>query len=65
MKRSKLTIKYYKIVVYVQEFDLIKVLFRAISGKFISKILLPVKCDMTNSYKIFYIRYKMRWTKNP
>ena len=51
MKRSKLTIKFYKIVVDLQEFVVIKVLFKAISGKFISKLLFSVKYDMNNSCK--------------
>ena len=34
----------------------IKVSFKAITGKFISKLLFPVKYDMINSCKIFYIR---------
>ena len=46
VKRSKLTIKFYKIVVDLQEFVVIKVLFKTISGKFISKLLFPVKDDM-------------------
>ena len=46
VKRSKLTIKFYKIVVDLQEFVVIKVLFKAIYGKFISKLLFPVKHDM-------------------
>ena len=45
VKRSKLTIKFYKIVVDLQEFVVIKVLFKTISGKFISKLLFPVKDD--------------------
>ena len=65
MKRGKLTIKFYEIVVDLQEFVVIKTLFKAISGKFISKLLLPVKYDMINSCEIFYIRYKMRCTKHP
>ena len=65
MKRSKLTIKFYKIVVGLQEFVVIKVLFKAISGKFISKLLFPVKYDMINTCKIFYIRYNMRSSKHP
>ena len=40
-------------------------MFKAISGKFIYKILLPLKYDKINSCKIFYIKYKMRGTKHP
>ena len=65
MKRSKLTITFYKIVVNLLEFVVIKELFKAISGKFISKLLFPVKYDVINSCKIFYIRYKMRGIKHP
>ena len=46
VKRSKLTIKFYKIVVDLQKFVVIKVFFKTISGKFISKLLFPVKDDM-------------------
>ena len=46
VKRSKLTIKFYKIIVDLQEFVVIKVLFKTISGKFFSKLLFPVKDDM-------------------
>ena len=46
VKRSKLTIKFYKIVVDLQEFVVIKVLFKAISGKFISKLLFLFKKSM-------------------
>ena len=55
-KRSKLTNTFFKVVVDLLEFVVIKVLFKAISGKFISKLLFPVKYDMINSCKIFYIR---------
>ena len=65
VKRSKLTIKFYKILVDLQEFVAIKVSFRVISEKFISKFLFPVKYDMISSGKILYIRYKMRETKHP
>ena len=64
VKRSKLTIKFYKILVDLQASVAIKVLFKVISGKFISKFLFPVKY-MINSGKILYIRYKMRETKHP
>ena len=65
MKRSRLTIKFYKIVVDLQEFVASKVLFITVSGKFISKLLFPVRYDIINSCKIFYIRYRMRGTKHP
>ena len=65
MKRSKLTIKFCKIFVDLQKFVVIKVLFKASSGKFISKLLFTVKYDMINSCKIFSIRYKMRGAKHP
>ena len=65
VKRSKLTIKFYKIIVDLQEFVVIKVLFKTISGKFISKLLFSVKYDMINSCKILYIRYNMKGTKHP
>ena len=65
MKRSKLTIKFCKIFIDLQKFVVIKVLFKEISGKFISKLLLTVKYDMINSCKIFSIRYKMKGTKHP
>ena len=65
VKRRKLTMKFYKIVVDLQEFVVIKVLFKTISGKFNSKYLFPGKYDMIHSCKIFYIRYKMRDTKHP
>ena len=58
VKRSKLTITFYKIVVDLLEFVVIKVLFKAISGKFISKLLLPVKYDMINSCKIFCMEHE-------
>ena len=63
MKRSKLTIKFDKIVVDLQEFVVIKVLFKTISGKFISKLCSQL--NMINSCKLFYIRYKMRGKKHP
>ena len=63
VRRSKLIIKFYKIVVDLQQSVVIKILFKAISEKFISKVLSPVKYDMINSCKIFYIRYKM-WPQN-
>ena len=65
VKRIKLTITFYKIVVDLLEFVAIKVLFKTISGKFISKLLFPVKYDVISSCKIFYIRYKMRGIKHP
>ena len=40
------------------EFVVIKVLFKAISGKFISKRLCPVKYDMINSCKVFYMEHE-------
>ena len=58
VKRSKLTITFFKIVVDLLEFVDIKVLFKAISGKFISKLLFPVKYDMINSGKIFYMEHE-------
>ena len=58
VKRSKLTITFYKIVVDLLEFVVIKVLFKAISGKFISRLLLPVKYDMINSCKIFCMEHE-------
>ena len=58
VKRSKLTITFFKIVVDLLEFVVIKVLFKAISGKFISKLLFPVKYDMINSRKIFYMEHE-------
>ena len=58
VKRSKLTIKFYKIAVDLQEFVVIKVLFKAISGKFISKLLFLVKYDMINSCKIFFVEHE-------
>ena len=58
VKRSKLTIKFYKIAVDLQEFVVIKVLFKAISGKFISKLLFLVKYDMINSCKIFFMEHE-------
>ena len=63
MKRSKLTIKFYKIVVDLQEFVVIKVLLKAISGIFISKLLFSVKYDMINSckkvlYQVKDVRHK-------
>ena len=58
VKRSKLTITFYKIVVDLLEFVVITVLFKAISGKFISKLLLPVKYDMINSCKIFCMEHE-------
>ena len=58
VKRSKLTITLFKIVVDLLEFVVIKVLFKAISGKFISKLLFPVKYDMINSCKIFYMEHE-------
>ena len=65
VKRTKLTITFYKTVFDLLEFVTIKVLFKAIPGKFISKLLFPVKYDVINSCKIFYIRYKMRGIKHP
>ena len=65
VKKSKLTIKFYKSVVDLQEFVLIKVLFKTIYGRFISKLWFLVKYDMINSCKIFYIRYRIRDTKHP
>ena len=65
VKRSKLTIKFYRSVDNLQEFVVIKVLFKAASGKFISKLLFPVKYGMINSCKIFYIRDKMRGREHP
>ena len=58
VKRTKLTITFYKTVFDLLEFVTIKVLFKAIPGKFISKLLFRVKYDVINSCKIFYIRYK-------
>ena len=57
VKRSKLTIKFYKIVVDLLEFVVIKALFKAIYGKFISKRLFPVKYDMINSCKMLYMEH--------
>ena len=56
--------KFYKIVVDLQKFVVIKVLFKTTSGKFNSKHLFPVQYDMIHSSKIFYIRYKVRDTKH-
>ena len=42
VKGSKLTIRFYEIVVDLQEFVFMKVLFKAVSGRFISKLLFPV-----------------------
>ena len=42
VKGSKLTIRFYEIVVDLQEFLVMKVLFKAVSGRFISKLLFPV-----------------------
>ena len=58
VKRSKLTITFLKIVVDLLEFIVIKALFKATSGKFISKLLFPVKYDMINSCKIFYMEHE-------
>ena len=65
MKRSKLTVKFYKIVVDLQEFVVIKVLFKAISGKFISKFLFSVKYDMNNSCQKVLYQVKDEDTKHP
>ena len=65
VKRTTLTIAFYKIIVDLLEFVVIKILFKTISGKFFSKLLFPVKYDVINSCKIFYIRYKMRGIKHP
>ena len=58
VKRSKLTITFFKLVVDLLEFVVIKVLLKAISGKFISKLLFPVKYDMISSGKIFYMEHE-------
>ena len=58
VKRSKLTITFSKIAVDLLEFVVMKVLFKAISGKSISKFLLPVKCDMIHSCKIFCMEHE-------
>ena len=58
VKRSKLTITFFKLVVDLLEFVVIKVLLKAISGKFISKLLFPVKYDMVSSGKIFYMEHE-------
>ena len=58
VKRSKLTITFFKIVADLLEFVVIKVLFKAISGKFISKLLFLVKYDMINSCKIFFMEHE-------
>ena len=58
VKSSKSTITFFKIVVDLQQFVTIKVLFKAISGKFISKLLFPVKYDMINCRKIFYMEHE-------
>ena len=55
--RSKLTIKFDKIVVDLQELVVNKILFKAISGK-ISRLLFSVKYGMMISCKMFYIRYR-------
>ena len=65
VKRSKLRINFYKIVIDLQEFVVIKVFFKAISEIFISKHLFPVKYDMINTCKVLYNRYKMKGTKHP
>ena len=57
VKRSKLTIKFDKIVVDLQELVVSKILFKAISGK-ISRLLFSVKYDMMISCKMFYVRYR-------
>ena len=58
VKRSKLTMTFFKLVVDLLEFVVIKVLLKAISGKFISKLLFPVKYDMISSGKIFYMEHE-------
>ena len=32
---------------------------------FVSKLLLPVKYDMIDSWKIFYVKYKVKASKHP
>ena len=59
VKRTPLTIAFYKIIVDLLEFVVIKILFKAISGKFLWLY------GVINSCKIFYIRYKMRGIKHP
>ena len=62
---KRTTLSFYKIIADLLEFVVIKILFKTISGKFFSKLLFPVKYDVINSCKIFYIRYKMRGIKHP
>ena len=59
VKRTTLTIAFYKIIIDLLEFVVIKILFKAISGKFLWLY------DVINSCKIFCIRYKMRGIKHP
>ena len=57
-EKSKLTITFFKIVADLLEFVVIKVLFKTISGKFISKLLFLVKYDTINSCKIFFMEHE-------